>query len=79
MKIENMKIFVPMGGFYSHGEGLCLGSRESWPETSTLINLAILVMLTLALILVMVAVTINGETDVDTGEGDVEGDAEGES
>ena len=61
MVIENMKmkIVVPMGRFYSHGEGLCLGSRESWPKTSTLINLAILVMLTLALILVMVAVTIN--------------------
>ena len=77
MKIENMKIFVPMGGFYSHGEGLCLGSRESWPETSTLINLAILVML--ILVMVIVAETGNGETDVDTGEGDVEGDVEGES
>ena len=77
MKIENMKIFVPMGGFYSHGEGLCLGSRESWPKTSTLINLAILVML--ILVMVIVAETGNGETDVDTGEGDVEGDVEGES
>ena len=62
-------------GFYLHGEGLCLGSRESWPETSTFINLEILVML--ILVIVIVAVTGNRETNVNTGEGDVEGGIEG--
>ena len=27
-----------MGGVYSHGEGLCLGRRESWPEKIMFIN-----------------------------------------
>ena len=62
-----------MDRVYSHGEGLCLGSRESCPEKKTFMNLAKRLMLT------KVRMAVTGDSDVNTDVGcDVEGDADGD-